>query len=115
MATITQIREGIAANLRALDGFQISAYELTNPTPPTIWVIPGDVNYDRAMHRGLDEIEMLVQALVVLSADIGSQVRIDELLAPTGATSHPFAKARCQSFGRAVSRRRRSRCNAGPR
>jgi hypothetical protein len=34
--TLTQIREGIAANLAVLDGCQVSAYMLSNPTPPTI-------------------------------------------------------------------------------
>ena len=87
MATITQIREGLAANLAALSGFQVSAYTLANPTPPTIWVIPGEVLYDKAMHRGLDEITMLVQAFVASTADIGSQTRLDELLDPTGANS----------------------------
>ena len=87
MATITQIREGIAANLAALDGFQVSAYTLSNPTPPAIQVLPGEILYDRAMHRGLDEITMLVQAFVALSSDIGAQKKLDALLAPTGATS----------------------------
>jgi len=87
MATITQIREGLAANLAALNGFQVSAYTLSNPTPPAIQVLPGEITYDLAMHRGLDEVVMLVQAFVALSSDIGSQKRLDELLDPTGADS----------------------------
>jgi hypothetical protein len=87
MATITQIREGLAANLAALAGFQVSAYMLANPTPPAVQIIPGEVTYDLAMHRGLDEITMLVQAFVALSSDIGAQKRLDALLDPTGSNS----------------------------
>jgi hypothetical protein len=90
VATITAIRRGIAANLAQLGnnmGMQVSAYTLANPTPPMMQVLPGEVVYDRAFHRGLDEITMLVQALVAYGSDIGSQTRLDELLDPTGANS----------------------------
>jgi len=89
-ATITEIREGLAANLRAggnLDDWQVSAYPLANPTPPMIQILRGDIEYDYAMKRGLDIVTMMIQALVALSSDIGSQVRLDPLVAPTGATS----------------------------
>jgi hypothetical protein len=47
-ATLTDIREGLAANLAVLEGIFVSAYMLANPTPPCIFVSgPGD--YDLAM------------------------------------------------------------------
>jgi hypothetical protein len=87
VATITQIREGLATNLATISGFQVSAYVLANPTPPAIQIMPGDITYDLALRRGLDEITMTVQAFVAFTADIGSQAKLDELLEPTGADS----------------------------
>ena len=86
-ATMAQIREGLAANLSVISGVQVSAYMLAAPTPPAIHVIPSEIAYDRAMHRGLDEVTMTVQAFVALGLDMGAQMLLDELLAPSGATS----------------------------
>jgi hypothetical protein len=85
--TLTQIREGIAANLAVLDGCQVSAYMLSNPTPPTIHVYPAEIDYDLAMGRGLDKWTFTVQAFVALSTDIGAQVKLDAFLAPSGSQS----------------------------
>jgi hypothetical protein len=90
MATITDIRLGLADNLEQLGqdtGMQVSAYALANPTPPTIQIIPGEIEYDLAMHRGVDQITMLIQAFVNYGSDIGSQSRLDALLDPTGPNS----------------------------
>lgn len=82
------IREGLRANIEAgVTDFQVSAYMLANPTPPTIHLFPEEVMYDEAMRRGLDEIRITVQAFVGLVSDQGAQVRLDELLAPAGAGS----------------------------
>jgi hypothetical protein len=106
VATITAIRRGIAANLTQLGtnlGIQVSAYALANPTPPTIQVLPGEVVYDRAMHRGLDDLTFLVQALVQYGSDIGSQKRLDELLDPTGPKSLKTAVESDSTLGGIVS------------
>ena len=86
---MAEIREGIAANLAGLksQGFQVSAYVLASPTPPALHVMPGEIQYDRASQRGLDDIEMKVQAFVALANDRGSQERLDALIAPTGDMS----------------------------
>lgn len=86
---MAEIRTGLAANLASLKalGFQVSPYLLANPTPPSIQVMPGEVTYDRAMHRGLDYVEIVVQAYVALSTDLGGQQKLDQLIAPTGAYS----------------------------
>ena len=90
-ATLTQIREGLAANLAALDDVQVSPYMLANPTPPTVHLYPGgaagDIEYDLAMRRGLDRWPFTVQAFVGSPSDIGAQVRLDEFIAPSGARS----------------------------
>jgi hypothetical protein len=104
MATLAQIRTGLAANLEAgLSGYQESPYFLLNPSPPAIQVVPGGITYDMAMRRGLDELELLVQAFVALTSDIGSQVKLDALLAPTGAGSLKTAAESDPTLGGIVS------------
>lgn len=86
MASLTEIREGMAAALD-LDGFQVSPWLLSNPTPPAVMVFPSEIEYDSAMSRGHDDWLLTVQAMVGLASDIGAQQRLDELLAPSGPSS----------------------------
>jgi hypothetical protein len=94
--TLTEIREGIAANLAVLDGCQVSAYMMANPTPPAVHLYPAQVDYDLAMGRGLDQWMFTVQAFVGLSTDIGAQMKLDEFMAPSGSQS---VKAAVESDG----------------
>lgn len=90
MSGFTPIREGLAANLAPLKerGWQVSPWMLANAMPPAIHVVgPSAIDYDRAMHRGADEISVDVQAFVGLTLDRGAQETLDELLAATGDLS----------------------------
>jgi hypothetical protein len=86
-ATLTTIRQGLAANLSTLTGIQVSAYMLAQPTPPTIHLYPAQVTYDLAAARGLDQWDFTVQAFVGDTADQGAQVALDAFIAPSGAQS----------------------------
>jgi len=85
--TLTQIREGLAASLATLDGVQVSAYMLANPTPPAIHIYPAAVEYDYTFRRGYDTWTLTVQAFVGYSSDIGAQKKLDAFLAPSGTQS----------------------------
>lgn len=88
MATISDIRAGIAANLAPLaPDAQVSAYMLDAPTAPCVYVYPAQIDYDQAMHRGLDRLLFTVRAAVQPSLDRGGQASLDEYLAPSGAKS----------------------------
>jgi hypothetical protein len=87
MASLTDIREALAANLDSIAGVQCSAYMLTNPTPPYAEVVPVETVYDLAFGRGMDKYELTVRVLVGAVSDIGSQKRLDGFLAGSGAGS----------------------------
>lgn len=88
MAILTDIREGLAANLSTLPDVQISPHPLSNPTPPAIEISRREpLEYDRAFGRGLDRWELTVRALIAFTTDLGAQRKLDELLDPTGLTS----------------------------
>jgi hypothetical protein len=84
---IGAIRAGLARNLGVIDGWQVSAYVLTNPTPPCIHVFPAAATYDLAMVRGLDSLPFTIQALAGAFTDQAAQMNLDQLLAPYGPTS----------------------------
>jgi|SRR5581483_359206 len=76
-ATVSQIRDGLVANLKAAypGTVQVNKYVLSTPTPPALQIRSGPVNYDLAMHRGLDDLTMIVQALTQRSE--AGQAQID--------------------------------------
>jgi hypothetical protein len=109
--TVAQIREGLAANLAGIAGVQVSAYMLANPTPPTIHVYPGQIEYDGAMIRGVDRWTMIVQAFVGLVSDIGAQVKLDTFIAPSGAGSVKAGLEADRTLGGLVQSLRVTECS----
>lgn len=88
MATLDQIREGLATNLSTIKGCQVSAWMLDNPSPPGLYVVGPDViEYDLTNHRGLDMWTIVIQGLTSASDDVGRHRKLDPWLAPDGATS----------------------------
>jgi hypothetical protein len=81
------LRAGLVAALSTISGYQVSGYWLSNPTPPGMHVFPDAVTYDLAGSRGADEWVWFVQAFVSLNIDKAAQMRLDELLASSGAMS----------------------------
>src|SRR5437899_143814 len=103
MADLTAIRQGLAANLAALTGIQVSPFMLANPTPPAVTLYPADVTYDLAMRRGLDRWAFTVQAFVGLTTDIGAQTTLDQFIASSGAQSVKTRIEADQTLGGLVS------------
>lgn len=85
-ATIAQIRQGFADTISVtLTGtsWQVSAYMLASPTPPSIDVFSAGIDFDTAMGRGNDDMHFVVRAMVPFVADIGGQTLLDTLVDPT--------------------------------
>lgn len=104
MATLTEIREGLAANLEAIGGCQVSAYMAEAPLTPGLYVIgPDAIDYDLAMHRGLDHWTIVIQGFTGPSSDRGKQMILDEWLAPSGSSSVKAAVESDQTLGGALT------------
>jgi hypothetical protein len=75
--SLAGIRQGLVANLRSgyPDGVQIGKYVITSPTPPTLQIRLGPLNYHQAMNDGLNEFTIIVQG--VTSRDDAGQMLID--------------------------------------
>ena len=90
MADVAAIRAGLKANLDSVGtaiGAQVSAYVLSELSPPFIVVMPASVEFDKTAQRGEDDFEFQVFAAVPFSADIASQTLFDQMMAGTGAKS----------------------------
>lgn len=93
MAQLDDIREGLAANLYALKTAgtvgHVSAYMQENPQTPSVHVV-GVAAFDYGLGFGDgagDEWTVLIEALLGKTTDIGSQKKLNDLLATSGATS----------------------------
>ena len=88
-ASMTEVREALAAALSVIEGFQVTAWMLADPTPSSICLFPAALDYDMSFQGGggTDDWTFTVQAIVGLSSDIGAQQKLDELLARSGPSS----------------------------
>lgn len=80
---IDDIANAIADALQPLEadgvGVQVVPAMPSNPTPPGVYVTDGDITYDLAMARGLDEFTMDVTLLTGYGADLAAQRRLRKL------------------------------------
>jgi hypothetical protein len=84
---ISAVRAALAANLSAITGMQVSPYMLSNPTPPAAHVFPAEVEFDRAMGRGLDFMVFTLQVLAGTVSNEQAQRDLDAYLVGSGPTS----------------------------
>ena len=87
MATVTQIRAGIATNLATISGLRTSALIPDAPQPPIAVVIPDSIEYDSSFHRGMDMFMYTVTVIVGRASDRTAQTSLDGFCNPLGASS----------------------------
>ena len=83
---IGSVRSAMATKLAGLDA-GVNEYASVNPTAPGVQILPPGVEYDRAMHRGLDEWTFTIQAFVSFSEEISAQQNLDAMCNPSGSQS----------------------------
>lgn len=87
MASIAQIRTGLATNLATISGLRTSAIVPDDFNPPLAVVIPSTIEYDTAFRRGLDTYEFRVLAIVARASERNAQANLDAYCQSTGSTS----------------------------
>lgn len=87
MATIAQIRAGIATNLATITGLRTSATVPDQINPPVAVILPSTIDYDTAFRRGLDTMQFQVLAIVGRADERTAQNTLDAYCQSTGATS----------------------------
>lgn len=84
MASITELREGLAANLATIPGLRTAATIPDNPNPPIAIVQLSRVQYHQDFKRGLTEYNFAVQVVVGRVDERSAQQRLDLYCSSTG-------------------------------
>lgn len=84
MASITELREGIAANLATIPGLRTAATIPDNPNPPIAIVQLNRVQYHQDFRRGMTEYNFAVQVVVGRVDERSAQQRLDLYCSSTG-------------------------------
>ena len=87
MATMSELRTGLANRLATITGLRTSATIPDQPQPPMAVVYPDRVIYDQAFGRGSDEYTFIVLVIVGRIAERSAQTSLDSYCNPSGPTS----------------------------
>ena len=77
MTTVSELREGLANNLRSITGLRVSAEVPDNPAPPHAVVQLRSVDYDGSFQRGMTTYNFIITVLVGRVAEREAQRRLD--------------------------------------
>lgn len=88
MATVTELRTGLAANLATIEGLRTAATVPDQINPPLAVVMPNTITYDTAFARmGGDEYEFVVMVIVGRVDERTAQNRLDNFCSGSGPLS----------------------------
>jgi hypothetical protein len=87
MASITNIRTGLATRLATITGLRTAATMPDLPNPPIAIVIPDNISFDDTFHRGMDTLTFRIFLVVGRADERTAQNSLDAFCATSGATS----------------------------
>lgn len=87
MATLTELRVGLAARLATIAGLRTSATLPDQPQPPQAVVFPERITYDQTFGRGSDDYTFTVLVIVGRIAERTAQTSLDKFCDASGITS----------------------------
>jgi hypothetical protein len=100
MATLSELRAGLATNLATVSGLRTSATIPDQVTPPMAVVMPQTITYDTAFARaGGDEYEFAVTVIVGRVDERTAQNRLDAYCSSSGASSIKAAIEKDKTLG----------------
>jgi hypothetical protein len=87
MASISDIRNGLATRLATISGLRTAATIPDNPNPPIAIVIPDNISFDDTFHRGMDTLTFRIFVIVGRVDERTAQNSIDAYCATSGTSS----------------------------
>lgn len=100
--SVSTIRAGLARNLGMIPDIQILPYLVSEPTPPAIMIFPSDITYHVANADGWISLAFTIRVAVSFTSGEGSQMLLDQFMAPNGAQSILAAVESDQTLGGAA-------------
>lgn len=102
MASLSQLREGIATNLRTISGLRAIATIPDNPNPPLAIIYPQNMEYDDSFNRGLTTYTFRLVVVVGRVDERSAQNKLDAFVSSTGASSIKLAVESDKTLGGAA-------------
>jgi hypothetical protein len=99
MASVSELRTGIATNLATISGLRTSAFMPDNPNPPIAVVMPSSISYDDVFKRGMQTYIFNVLVIVDRVAERTAQIKLDGFVSSTGSSSIKRAIESDKSLG----------------
>jgi hypothetical protein len=87
MASLTELREGIAENLSTIPGLRVSSFIPDNFNPPIAIISPQNIEYHKAFHNGFNTYVFVVSVFVARVSERAGQANLDAYCASTGSSS----------------------------
>lgn len=87
MATLSEIREGLATNLATIAGLRTNDYIPGQVNPPYAIISPDGIDYHKAMHNGFNTYNFTITVVVGQAESRTAQSILDGYCSPTGSTS----------------------------
>jgi len=99
MASVSELRTGIATNLATITGLRTSSFMPDNPNPPLAVVMPSSISYDDVFKRGMQTYIFNVLVIVGRVDERTAQSNLDGFVSSTGSSSVKLAIERDKSLG----------------
>jgi hypothetical protein len=99
MASITDLRAGLATRLGTIPGLRTTTETPDTISPPIAIVNVQNVNFDRTFQRGLDEYNFLITVIVGRVGERSAQRLLDSYVSSTGASSVKLAVESDKTLG----------------
>ena len=87
MASITDLRNGLATNLATISGLRVSAEIPDNVNPPTAVIVFDRVEYHQAYKNGMSNYSFTIQLIVSRVEERNAQRYLDAYCSSDGASS----------------------------
>ena len=99
MASITNLRTGLATRLGTISGLRTTTETPDTVSPPIAIINVGNVSYDRTFQRGLDEYNFVITVIVGRVGERSAQRLLDSYVSTTGASSVKLAVESDKTLG----------------
>jgi hypothetical protein len=99
MASITDLRAGLATRLGTISGLRTTTETPDTISPPIAIVNVSNVNFDRTFQRGLDEYNFVITVIVGRVGERSAQRLLDSYVSSTGASSVKLAVESDKTLG----------------
>lgn len=87
MALVSELRDGLKANLATITGLRTADTVPDNPNPPIAVIIPQSIKYDDTFQRGMNTYNFSVLVIVQRSSERTGQNSLDAFVSGTGNNS----------------------------